>query len=78
MLDLRKPVAILFFILGSLLAGYGLAFPSTRAEIAPGFNVNLIWGAALIGFAALLLALSLRGTPRESLVDEPGKNTRRP
>ena len=59
-LDLRKPIAALFVLLGSLLAGYGVAFPGAHADIAPDFNVNLVWGIAMIVFAALLLALSRR------------------
>jgi hypothetical protein len=57
-LDLRKPIAALFVLLGSLLIGYGVAFPAAHADIEPGFNVNLTWGIAMIVFAAVLLALS--------------------
>src|SRR5690349_11538448 len=59
-LDLRKPVAVLFLLLGALLAAYGIAFPGAHAEVVTGFNVNLIWGAAMITFAGLLFGLSLR------------------
>jgi uncharacterized membrane protein YdcZ (DUF606 family) len=57
-LDLRKPIAALFVILGSLLTGYGVAIPGAHGDIAPDFNVNLTWGIAMILFAALLMALS--------------------
>jgi hypothetical protein len=63
-LDLRKPVAVLFLLLGSLLAGYGVAFPDAHAEVVAKFNVNLIWGAAMIAFAGLLLGLSARASRR--------------
>jgi hypothetical protein len=59
-LDLRKPIAVLFLLLGALLAGYGIAFPGAHAEVVTRFNVNLIWGAAMITFAGLLFGLSLR------------------
>jgi hypothetical protein len=58
-LDLRKPVAVLFLLLGGLLAGFGLLSPGTRAEIDPGFNVNLVWGMGMMVFAAVLLIFSL-------------------
>jgi hypothetical protein len=57
-LDLRKPIAALFVLLGALLAGYGAAFPGAHADITTEFNVNLTWGLSMIVFAALLLALS--------------------
>jgi hypothetical protein len=57
-LDLRKPVAILFFLLGSLLAVFGWLSPGTHAEVAPGFNVNLVWGLAMMLFAVLLSIFS--------------------
>jgi hypothetical protein len=65
-LDLRKPVAVLFLLLGSLLAGYGVAFPGAHAEVVAKFNVNLIWGAAMIAFAGLLLSLSARAARRST------------
>lgn len=58
MLDLRKPIAILFLLLGALLAGYGILFPDVHAEISPGFNVDLAWGAALGVFGGVLGVLS--------------------
>jgi hypothetical protein len=65
-LDLRKPVAVLFLLLGSLLVGYGLAFPGAHAEVVAKFNVNLIWGAAMIAFAGLFLSLSARAARRST------------
>jgi hypothetical protein len=59
MLDVRKPVAILFLLMGGLLASFGIMSPGTRSEVAPGFNVNLVWGVALMLFAAVLFLVSL-------------------
>lgn len=55
------PVGILFLALGALLMVYGAA----SGALAPGvsFNVNLIWGAIMLAFGALMTggaALSLR------------------
>jgi hypothetical protein len=58
-LDVRKPVAFLFFVLGSLLAVFGALSPGTRAEVTPGFNVNLIWGLVLIIFGGVLTVFTL-------------------
>jgi hypothetical protein len=63
-LDLRKPLAALFLLLGALLAGYGIAFPGAHAEVLTTLNVNLIWGAAMIAFAGLLFGLSVRAARR--------------
>jgi len=58
-LDVRKPVALLFFLLGGLLAVFGFLSPGTRAQVSPGFNVNLVWGIVLMLFAIVLFLLSL-------------------
>jgi hypothetical protein len=58
-LDLRKPLAVLFLILGGVLAGFGLLSPGTHAEVPPGFNVNLVWGVAMMLFAVVLSLFSL-------------------
>jgi len=57
-LDLRKPLAVLFVLLGSLLAGYGIAFPGAHGDVALNFNVNAVWGAVMVLFGVLLLAVS--------------------
>jgi hypothetical protein len=58
-LDVRKPVAFLFFVLGGLLAAFGAFSPDTRAEVMPGFNVNLIWGLVLIFSGGVLTVFTL-------------------
>lgn len=58
MLDVRKPVAVLFLVMGGLLALFGIMSPGTSAEVTAGFNVNLVWGVALMLFAAVLFLIS--------------------
>jgi uncharacterized membrane protein len=43
-LDLRLPLGLLFTLLGIILVIHGLAV-GTRVL---GFNVNLVWGAAMV------------------------------
>ena len=57
-LDLRKPLGVLFLILGVLLAVYGIAVPSAHAQVDAGFNVDLSWGAVMSIFGVFLLLLS--------------------
>lgn len=52
-MDLRYPVGMLFLALGALLAGYGVIAPA-RPQTALPFNVNLIWGLAMLVFGALM------------------------
>jgi hypothetical protein len=48
-LDLRVPLGLLFMLLGLILAVQGMAV-GTRVL---GFNVNLVWGAAMVAFGAI-------------------------
>ncbi len=52
-MDLRVPVGILFVMMGVLLAGYGL-LAHAEAPAHPGFNVNAVWGGAMMVFGALM------------------------
>ncbi|MBI3668009.1 MAG: hypothetical protein HY236_17560 [Acidobacteria bacterium] len=62
-MDLRIPVAILFLVLGVLLAGYGLV-AHDRPEVDLGFHVNVIWGVVMSVFGLLML-VSARLTRRK-------------
>jgi len=60
--DLRLPLGLIFGFYGLLLVVYGF---STQGSVAYdrslGMNVNLIWGAVLLVFGALMLLAALRG-----------------
>ena len=54
--DIRLPIGLLFLAIGGLVAGYGwVAHPPAAA----GVNVDLIWGAVMGAFGALMLLLAL-------------------
>lgn len=52
-LDIRLPLGLMFAIIGALLTGYGAISPDRSQSL--GINVNLIWGAAILAFSALML-----------------------
>lgn len=56
-LDLRLPIGALFSVLGVIIAGYGLATRGDAAHYAPSgnLNINIWWGAAMLGFGVLML-----------------------
>ena len=53
-MDLRIPVAAMFFLLGGILVVYGLAVPQDVAPVDLGIRVNLVWGLLLCLFGAAL------------------------
>ena len=57
--DLRRPIGILFSILGLILLIYGLASPDVRAPLDADTNVNVWCGAMLLIFGGILFCLSL-------------------
>jgi hypothetical protein len=62
-LDLRIPMGMLFTLMGTILAAFGL---STRdhADLyarSLGIDVNLCWGFTLLAFGIVMLALGRRG-----------------
>jgi membrane protein implicated in regulation of membrane protease activity len=62
-LDIRYPIGGLFLILGALLVPYGL-FASAAAQSRP--NIDLWWGAVMLVFGALLLALARAARLRQT------------
>jgi hypothetical protein len=60
--DIRLPIGALFAILGGLLLGYGLLSGPELYARSLGINVNVVWGAVLLVFGGLMLALSWRAT----------------
>ncbi len=60
-LDVRLPIGLLFFVLGGLLAGFGVFSDPALYQRSLGVNVNLVWGSVLLGFGAIMLVLGRRG-----------------
>ena len=55
-LDIRFPIGMMFTLIGLLLVGTGL-LTGTDAEMyksSLGININLVWGAVLFLFGALM------------------------
>ncbi len=65
-LDLRYPIGGLFCVLGGILAVYGLITGGDTAMYARsgGLNINLTWGAVMVVFGVIMLALSVRASRR--------------
>jgi hypothetical protein len=60
-LDIRLPIGMMFSLLGAMLAAYGATTNSDPMYSASlGLNINLIWGAVLFVFGALMLAFALK------------------
>jgi hypothetical protein len=61
-MDVRIPIGGLFSVLGSLIAGYGLATASDHQQYARSLaiNINLWWGIVMIVFGLSLLGLARR------------------
>lgn len=59
-MDLRYPIGGLFTLLGVLLAGFGYATRDDATLYAPSgqFNINLIWGVAMLIFGIVFLVLA--------------------
>jgi hypothetical protein len=60
-LDVRLPVGLLFAAIGMLLTVYGAISDPAIYQKSLGVNVNLIWGATLLSFGAIMLLLVRRG-----------------
>ena len=58
-MDLRIPIAIIFILLGAILAVYGLVAPQDVAPVDLGIRVNLTWGVLMCLFCMGLGSLAL-------------------
>ena len=63
-IDIRVPIGSLFVVLGALLAGYGLFSSPAIYERSLGLDINLWWGAVLLVFGLVMLALAWRAARR--------------
>jgi len=57
MLDLRVPTGFFFTIVGLILVGMGVLWPSERAALTDS-NVNLYYGLVMLAFGLFMLGLS--------------------
>jgi asparagine N-glycosylation enzyme membrane subunit Stt3 len=62
-LDIRWPIGIMFSLVGVLLIAFGAATGSDveMYRHSLGININLIWGAVLLVFGALMLLGAIFG-----------------
>jgi hypothetical protein len=59
-LDIRLPIGLFFTLLGAVLVVYGLrSDPSVYAR-SLGYNVNVLWGGALLMFGMVMLYVGRR------------------
>ena len=65
-LDIRLPIGGLFIALGLLLTFYGIFGDSSVYQRSLGINVNLGWGAVLLVFGLIMVALARWGKPGKS------------
>jgi hypothetical protein len=59
-LDIRLPIGMLFTIFGIMLIVFGVFSSPSLYRQSLGINVNLIWGAVLLVFGAIMLSLGAR------------------
>ena len=86
MLDLRYPMGMMFALVGTLLAAYGVATNSSGMEPASdahpagiylahslGLNVNLWWGLVLLCFGLLMLCVAHFSAGKQTDSDKPNR-----
>ena len=57
-LDIRFPLGLIFAITGAILLVYGLATQGSAIyAVSMGINLNLIWGAVMFVFGAVMTVL---------------------
>ena len=74
-MDLRFPIAIMFLLLGGILAGYGWWAPHDAGQVDLGFRVNLIWGVVMCVFGAILGVAAWRARARTAAKSEFGTHS---
>ncbi len=60
-MDIRLSIGIFFTSIGAVLALFGLFGPTQIYTRSLDINVNLEWGAVLLGFGIIMVALATRG-----------------
>jgi hypothetical protein len=57
--DVRLPIGLLFLAIGGMVGGVGLmGDPAVFEAHSPGVNIDIVWGGAMAGFGAVMLALA--------------------
>lgn len=64
-MDIRKPIGLLFLILGAILVAWG-AFGGEAAIGKLPFNLNLWWGVVLLVFGGTMTFFAQRAAKAES------------
>lgn len=64
-MDIRKPIGLLFLILGVILVAWG-AFGGDAAAGKLPFNLNLWWGVVLLAFGGAMHLLAARAAKAEA------------
>ena len=58
--DVRYLIGLMFLAIGLIVAACGVLTPRAVLEASsPGLNIDLVWGLAMAGFGAVMLALAL-------------------
>lgn len=67
-MDLRVPIALLFVVLGVILAVFGVITASDTAmyERSGGLNINLTWGVVMVLFGGIMYGLAALARRRQS------------
>ncbi len=75
-LDIRLPIGLMFTLLGTLLAVFGLIGDKSVFQRSLGINVDLWWGLVMLGFGVVMFVLGRRGTATARPAEESpeGKN----
>jgi len=74
-LDIRIPLGLMFLITGGIMALFGLFTQGSAIyAMSQGINLNLIWGALMFAFGAVMFVLGRQ--PRKSAVSRIEGTTR--
>jgi predicted transporter len=67
-LDLRWPIGLMFSLIGTLLAVYGLITNSDQSKYASslGLNINLYWGLLLLVFGSIMITMAWKGGRKDA------------
>jgi multisubunit Na+/H+ antiporter MnhG subunit len=70
--DLRLPIGILFSFYGVVLVLFGALGNKDIYQRSLGLNINLIWGAVLLLFGVMMLALVWRAARKDRSPNQVG------